>query len=245
MRQDGRNNDQLRPVRMHPGYIDYPEGSILIEMGLTRVLCNVTIESGVPRWKQSGLIPGGWLTAEYSLLPRSTQERTRRETSGFGGRTQEIRRLIGRSLRVALDFELLGDYTITVDCDVLQADGGTRTAAITGGYAALEIALQRAKETGMIPVMPIIHQVAAVSVGIVHGVPILDLCYSEDSSADVDLNIVMTEGLDFIEVQGTAEKTPYSKAELNEMISLAECGIRELLDLQKQVISSIEFGVEG
>jgi len=231
-REDGRKPDQLRPVELTPHFVKYPEGSVLIAMGETRVLCNVSVQDGAPRWKQSQGIPGGWVTAEYSMLPRSTHSRKARETSGLGGRTQEIRRLIGRSLRAAIDLKKLGERTFIVDCDVLQADGGTRTAAITGGYLALKMALQTLIEGGEVSPDVFLSPVAAISVGIIDRVPMLDLCYSEDVAADVDVNIVMNAAGEFIEVQGTAEGATFDRASLDNMLDLANTGIRELLELR-------------
>ncbi len=237
MRIDGRKNDQIRPVKVTPGYVIYPEGSVLFEMGNTRVLCNVSIEENVPRWMINQGVAGGWITAEYSLLPRSTQTRTPRETNGLGGRTQEIRRLIGRSLRAAVDLEKLGSRTIILDCDVLQADGGTRTAAITGGYIALALAVGRLEKEGRLAHGTLLNPVAAISVGVVAGVPMLDLCYAEDSAAQVDANIVMNARGEFIEVQGTAEAAPFSRPKLDELLDLAQKGIGDLLEIQRQVTS--------
>ena len=234
-RIDGRNYDDLRPVKFTPGYVIYPEGSVLIEIGNTKVICNVTIEAGAPRWKTRQNIPGGWVTGEYALMPRATTERTRRETNGLGGRTQEIRRLIGRSLRAAVDLEKLGERTVIVDCDVLQADGGTRTAAITGGYVALRLALQTLLEAGEVPPEVFLSPVAAVSVGIVDGQPMLDLCYTEDFRAQADVNVVMNARGEFIEVQGTAEGDPFSRSALDALLDLAEKGINELLILQQTI----------
>ncbi len=237
MRVDGRRNDQLRQVEMLPGYIIYPEGSLLISMGNTRVLCNVTIEEVVPRWMQLQKVPGGWITAEYSLLPRSTQQRTPRETNGLGGRTQEIRRLIGRSLRTVLDLEKLGQRTCTIDCDVLQADGGTRTAAITGSYVALVLAIRKLMQQGLVPDDTITTAVAAVSAGVVNGEPMLDLCYEEDHVADVDFNLVMNAKGDFIEVQGTAERAAFSRTTLNRLLDMGSQGIQELLQMQQEILA--------
>ena len=234
-RVDGRKSDQLRTVGLTPGYVVFPEGSVLIAMGETKVLCNVTIEEGAPRWKQQQDIPGGWVTGEYALLPRSTHVRTSRETRGLRGRTQEIKRLIGRSLRAAVDLEKLGERTFIVDCDVIQADGGTRTAAITGGYVALSLALQTLIEAGEVDPSVILSPVAAISVGIVEGVPLLDLCYTEDVAAEVDVNVVMNGNGDFIEVQGTAEGDPFPRSNLDDMLDLAEKGIGELLEIQQAI----------
>lgn len=236
MRMDGRKANELRPVRIQPGFIPVAEGSILIAVGQTQVLCNATVEEGVPRWMQLQGKPGGWITGEYAMLPRATERRTPRETNGLGGRTQEIRRLIGRSLRAALDLEKLGPRTCIIDCDVLQADGGTRTAAITGGYLALALALRKLIQEQVVPPDALKPPIAAVSVGMVHGIPLLDLCYAEDSAAEVDLNVVMNARGQFIEVQGTAEGKPFSKAELDHLLDLANSGIGELLTIQHEVL---------
>ena len=237
MRIDGRKADELRPVELKPDFVIYPEGSVLITAGNTQVLCNVTIEPGVPRWMQSQEKPTGWITAEYAMLPRATQERTARETRGLGGRTQEIRRLIGRSLRAAVDLDKLGAWTCIIDCDVLQADGGTRTAAITGGYVALALALKKSIAQGTIPADIFLAPVAAVSVGIVNGHPLLDLCYQEDSAAEVDLNVVVNADGRYIEIQGTAERQPFSRQMLDHLLDLANRGIGELLELQNSVLA--------
>jgi ribonuclease PH len=237
-RPDGRRPDELRPVILIPDYVIYPEGSVLIEMGQTKVLCNVTIEPSVPRWMQTQQKSGGWITAEYALLPRSTHTRTKRETRGLGGRTQEIRRLIGRSLRASVDLEKLGEHTCIVDCDVIQADGGTRTAAISGGYVALGLALQKLVDSGTIHPEVFLPPVAAVSVGMVDQQPLLDLCYLEDSTADVDVNIVMNARGEFIDVQGTAEGNPFPRDTLNDMLNLAEKGIKELLQKQQEILQA-------
>lgn len=233
-RSDGRRFDQLRPVSMTPDYVIYPEGSVLIAMGNTKVLCNVSIEEGAPRWKQA---PGGWVTAEYALLPRSTHTRTARETRGLKGRTQEIKRLIGRSLRAAVDLEKLGPRTCTIDCDVIQADGGTRTASITGSYVALALALQKLIDDGEIPPDVFKSPVAAISVGMIAGIPVLDLCYEEDFAADVDVNVVINAEREFIEVQGTAEGATFRREDLDGMLNLAEKGIAELLAMQQKILS--------
>ena len=232
-RIDGRNADQLRPVTLVPDYVIYPEGSILIAMGKTKVLCNATIEDRVPHWMQRQNVKGGWVTAEYALLPRSTQERTSRETRGLRGRTQEIRRMIARSLRAAVDLEALGQRMCIVDCDVLQADGGTRTAAVTGGYVALRLALQALVDAGEIPPEALLSPVAAVSVGVVAGQPVLDLCYAEDAQADSDVNIVMNKAGKFVEIQGTAEGATFDRSTLNTLLDLAEKGINELFNIQQ------------
>ncbi len=238
MRIDGRNFDDLRPVILTPGFSDYAEGSVLIEVGKTRVLCNATIDEGVPRWMQAQNRPGGWVTAEYAMLPRATQLRTARETRGLSGRTQEIRRLIGRSLRAALNLEKLGPRTCILDCDVIQADGGTRTAAITGSYIALVLALKKLIDAQIIPEQVINSPVAAVSVGMLDGFPALDLCYAEDSTADVDFNVVMNSEGKFIELQGTAEQEPFTHSQLNELLNLAYKGIGELLKKQQEVLNT-------
>lgn len=233
-RPDGRRPGELRPVTFIPDYIKYPEGSVLIEMGRTRVLCNVTVAERVPRWLTGK--GSGWLTAEYALLPRSTHERTPRETHGFGGRTQEIRRLIGRALRAGVDLELLGERMLIVDCDVLQADGGTRTASITGGYVAVALALRRLSDEGQVPPEALKPPIAAVSVGVVDGEERLDLCYVEDHQADVDLNVAMTDDGHLVEVQGTAEGEPFSHQALDRMLELATQGVARLVQAQREAL---------
>ena len=214
----------------------YAEGSALISAGDTRVLCAVSVANDVPRFlRGSGQ---GWVTAEYSMLPRSTHTRTRRETTPRG-RTQEIQRLIGRSLRAAVDMDQLGEITLTVDCDVIQADGGTRTASITGAYVALHHALTAVRDQGKLDSIPIKSGVAAVSVGIVDGESLLDLCYEEDSSASVDFNVVMTDRGEFVEVQGTAEESAFTRAQLDDMMTLAESGVRRLIDIQRRALSGL------
>lgn len=226
-RLDGRAPDQLRPVEIVTNVQKYAEGSVLIKFGNTHVLCSASIEAGVPSWlKGRGK---GWLTAEYSLLPRATHTRTRRERNGASGRTQEIQRLIGRSLRAAIDLQLLGERTVTLDCDVLQADGGTRTAAITGAYVALAYAFATLVKDGSLKSSPLVTQIAAISVGIVDGEALLDLTYAEDSTAAVDCNIVQTGSGAFVEVQGTAEGQPFDRQQMDQMLSLGSKGIRELL----------------
>ena len=235
-RIDGRRRDQIRPTSIETGVQSYAEGSALISMGDTRVLCAVSVEDGVPRFlKGSGR---GWVTAEYAMLPRSTHTRTRRETTPRG-RTQEIQRLIGRSLRAAVNMDALGERTLTVDCDVLQADGGTRAAAITGAYVALYHALASIRESGDPDDMQVESGVAAVSVGVVNGEAILDLCYEEDHRAEVDFNVVMTDTGEFIEVQGTAENGAFSRARLDELMSLAEIGIARLAEIQRETIADM------
>ncbi len=234
MRIDGRKWDDLRPVHMTLGFVQYPEGSVLIEVGGTRVLCNASIENTLPPWRLGS--SAGWITAEYALLPRSTQRRTRRETRGLGGRTQEIRRLIGRSLRAVVDLEKLGERTIILDCDVLQADGGTRTAAITGAYVALALAVGQLEEQGQVLPGVLLTEVAAISLGLVDGQLLLDLCYEEDSAATADFNIVMTGDGRLVEVQGTAERAPFTRQSLAAVLDLAEKGIGQLLERQRQVL---------
>lgn len=232
MRVDGRARDEMRPVVITPGYLDYPEGSALIEVGRTRVICTATVEERVPAWLREQ--SQGWVTAQYGMLPRATHERTRRETRGPRDRTQEIRRLVGRSLRAAVNLYLLGERTVTVDCDVIQADGGTRTASITGGYVALAIALRKLIRGGLLPPSVIKTPVTAVSVGVVQDQLLLDLNYQEDSQAQVDFNVVMNGSQEFVEIQGTAEHGSFSRDTMAELLGLAEKGIAELLELQRQ-----------
>jgi len=235
-RFDGRKNNQLRPVKMTPDFLEYPHGSVLIEMGKTRVICTAMIEEGVPKFlKGKGT---GWVTAEYGMLPASTPERSTRDAARgkIDGRSQEIQRLVGRSLRSITEMEKLGENTIWIDCDVLQADGGTRTAAITGSLVAVKLAVKRAIKQGIIKGDPIRENIAAVSVGILNGIPLLDLCYEEDSKAEVDMNFVMTEGGEFVEIQGTAERDPFSKQDLVKLLTLAEGGIKKLVKIQKEVL---------
>jgi ribonuclease PH len=223
---------------MIPDYVIHPEGSVLIAMGDTKVLCNVTIQENVPRWKEHQGIPGGWVTGEYALLPRATHRRTAREVNGLRGRTQEIQRLIGRSLRAAVDLEQLGARTCLVDCDVLQADGGTRTAAVTGGYVALVLALQGLIRAGSVPPAVLRPPVAAISVGLIDGIPLLDLAYEEDIRAEVDVNVVMNADKEFIEIQGTAEGAPFTYGQLESFLALAEKGISELLAVQQIMLNT-------
>lgn len=237
MRSDGRRPDELRPVSMTPDYIKYPEGSVLVTFGDTRVLCNVTVEERLPGWLFRSRARHGWVTAEYALLPRATQLRTERETMGLRGRTQEIRRLISRSLRAAVDLDLLGERQLIVDCDVLQADGGTRSAAITGSYVALALAIRGLVDGGVIPQKALSRPVAAVSVGMVDGRPLLDLNYEEDSRAEVDLNVVMSGDGRFVEIQGTAEGEPFDRAAMDAMLDLAQLGIKQLVEVQRQVLA--------
>jgi ribonuclease PH len=235
-RAGGRGATEARVLKLTPGFVATAEGSVLIEVGHTRVLCNATVENGVPGWmRNSGR---GWVTAEYGMLPRATLTRSPREAEKgkIGGRTHEIQRLIGRSLRGVVDMKLLGERTIILDCDVLQADGGTRTAAITGACAALAIALGKLVQAGTLKESPLKQMVAATSVGIVDGHVLLDLDYSEDSRAEVDMNVVMTSDGGLVETQATAEKGSYSRAQLNQMLDAAEAGIRELLAAQTTVV---------
>ncbi len=235
LRRDGRAADQLRPIRITLDPFGFAEGAALIEMGGTRVLCAASVEEGVPPWLRGQ--GQGWVTGEYALLPRSTTTRTRRERNGASGRTQEIQRLIGRALRAAVDLKLLGERTITVDCDVLQADGGTRTAAITGGYVALALALHRMVASGTLEHSPLLQAIAAVSAGYVGGVALLDLDYSEDSVAELDCNVVQTGSGGIVEVQCTAEGRAVTRAELNALLDLAENGIRTLLAAQREALA--------
>jgi ribonuclease PH len=237
-RPGDRKPTQLRPLTLTPGFVQTAEGSVLVTLGNTRVLTNATIEQGVPGWlRNSGR---GWVTAEYSMLPRSTVTRTPRESERgkIGGRTHEIQRLIGRSLRSVVDMQLLGERTVILDCDVIQADGGTRTAAITGAAVALAIALKALVRAGTVKQSPLKQLVAATSVGIVGGVPLLDLCYEEDSQAEVDMNVVMTSDGGLVETQATAEKGCYSRSDLNGLIDLSEVGLQEIFAMQRAVLES-------
>jgi len=236
-----RAADELRPVKFELDYVIYPEGSVLVSMGETRVLCNATVLESLPRWLWQSSDRHGWVTAEYAMLPRSTHTRTQREVNGPKGRTQEIKRLIARSLRGAVDLRALGDRQIVIDCDVIQADGGTRTASITGGYVAMAMAIARLVEHGTLERNPLQEAVAAVSVGIVDGEPALDLDYAMDLRASVDMNVVMTGDGRFVEVQGTAEGEPFSHSELQSMLRLAEGGIRQLLARQAEVLAAAGF----
>lgn len=239
-RHDGRANDQLRDIKITRNWLDHAEGSVLIEFGKTRVLCAASFTEGVPRWlKGRGT---GWVTAEYEMLPRSTNTRSDRESrkGKVGGRTHEISRLIGRSLRAIIDTKALGENTIVLDCDVLQADGGTRTAAITGAYVALQDAIEDARAKGLIAknAQPLTGSIAAISVGVVKGVPVLDLDYPEDSTAETDMNVVMTGAGGFVEVQGTAEGAPFDRDELNALLDLAAKGIGDLTRLQQEALDT-------
>jgi ribonuclease PH len=239
-RPDGRADDQLRQVRISRNWLDHAEGSVLVEFGRTRVLCAASVTEGVPRWRKgSGL---GWVTAEYAMLPRSTHTRSDRESvkGRIGGRTHEISRLVGRSLRAAIDLSALGENSIVIDCDVLQADGGTRTAAITGAYVALADAVGWLAARGSLPAgsRPLHTSVAAVSVGVVGGRPVLDLCYDEDVTAETDMNVVCTGDGRFVEVQGTAEGEPFDRALLDGLLDLAVAGCAELSELQRAALAS-------
>jgi ribonuclease PH len=236
-RIDGRAADELRPWIITPNFLSHPAGSVLIACGNTREIAAATCENKVPSWMKNQKVSGGWLTCEYGMLPSATGERTRREASAGkqGGRTVEIQRLIGRSLRMAVDLELLTERTITVDCDVIDADGGTRCAGITGAAVAVALAC---KKLNLDP-SPFKELVAAVSVGIIDGVPMLDLCYEEDSRADVDMNVVMTESGKLIEIQGTAEENPFNRKQLNELLDLAEHGLKQIFAIQREVLESI------
>jgi ribonuclease PH len=237
MRSDGRQSTELRPVTITPGFLPAAEGSALIEMGHTKVICSASLDEAVPSWLRGG--GRGWITAEYGMLPRATTTRVPREvTRGRpAGRTQEIQRLIGRALRSVTRLELLGERTIHIDCDVLQADGGTRTAAITGGWVALALALKQMVEFRMIGAMPLREPLAAISVGVVEGVPTLDLCYEEDSRAEVDMNVVMTAAGEYAEVQSTGESRTFTLEQLQQMLELAKDGIAKLIEVQKTIVT--------
>ena len=238
-RADGRFNDQLREVRFTRGWLTQAEGSVLVEFGQTRVLVAASVTEGVPRWRKgSGL---GWVTSEYAMLPRATSTRTDRESvrGRIGGRTHEISRLIGRSLRAIIDYQALGENTIVLDCDVLQADGGTRTASITGAYLALADAISWLRDHDLLTAEPLTGSVAAVSVGVVDGIPMLDLCYAEDSAADTDMNLVMTGAGAFVEVQGTAEGTPFDRRLLDELLDLGAKGCAQLTALQRTALAAL------
>ena len=243
-RSDGRLPDDLRPVRVTRNYLRHPEGSVLVEFGDTKVVCTASIEEKVPPFlKGQGK---GWVTAEYGMLPRSTNTRMTRERNGPSGRSQEIQRLVGRSLRAVVEMAKLGERTVWVDCDVIQADGGTRTAAITGSFIAVADAIGTLVKAGTLPGSPVRDCVAAISVGIVNGTPVLDLNYVEDSSAEVDMNVVMTGAGAFVEVQGTAEQTPFGRDRLTAMLTLAEGGIGRLIALQRRVLETraeVSFGL--
>jgi ribonuclease PH len=237
-RPDGRRPDQLRPIRFQNGIAPNAAGSTLIEWGNTRVICGVMIEESIPRWMKEQGVEGGWVTAEYSMLPYSTPERKSRDSSRgrIDGRAQEIQRLIGRAMRSTLDLNKIGPRTLWLDCDVLQADGGTRTAAISGGYVAMSLAVQRLLEEGKLNENPILHATAGVSVGLVNGAALLDLCYLEDVAASVDLNLVINSAGEFVELQGTGEESTFSQSQLDEMLMLGKAGILELLKAQKSAL---------
>lgn len=235
-RVDGRAYNELRPVSISPGFLLHAEGSALIELGKTRVLCSVSVDDRVPNFlKNSGT---GWITAEYAMLPRATVTRTPRDSAmgRVGGRNQEIQRFIGRSLRAVTDLAALGERTLIVDCDVIQADGGTRTAAVTGAYVALQKALHNLSNMGIISSVPLRSAVAATSVGVVHGNMMLDLCYDEDCAASVDFNVVMTSKGEFVEVQGTAEGKPFSRKNIDDLLTIAEAGIQQLFQIQQTAL---------
>ncbi len=238
-RPDNRAPDAIRLTRLTPHFIKHAEGSVLIEVGDTRVICTASVEDRVPPFRRNS--GKGWVTAEYGMLPRSTSTRSQREASAgkVGGRTQEIQRLIGRSLRAVTRMEELGERTVWVDCDVIQADGGTRTASITGGFVALALALQKLRAGGVLSALPLSDYVAATSVGVVDGAPLLDLAYEEDSRAEVDMNVVQTGGGKLIEVQGTAEGAPFDRAALMALLDLAESGIRQLNALQRAIVGTL------
>jgi ribonuclease PH len=239
IRADGRSANQLRPLRFQNHIAPHATGSTLVEWGNTRVICGVTVEETVPRWMKEKKVTGGWLTAEYSMLPYSTLERKQRDSSRgkIDGRSQEIQRLIGRAMRAAINLDKLGARTVWIDCDVLQADGGTRTAAITGAFVALSIAIRRLLASGKLAENPILHGVAAVSTGIVAGRPLLDLCYTEDVVASVDFNLVMNSAGEFIEVQGSGEESTFNDKQLNEMLALGKSGISELFTAQAKALA--------
>lgn len=245
MRVDGRSFEELRPVKITRDFICHAEGSVLIEMGNTKVICTASVEDKVPPFKKDK--GEGWVTAEYAMLPRATQVRNQRDISKLklNGRSQEIQRLIGRSLRSVVDFKLLGERTITIDCDVIQADGGTRTASITGSFVALVDACWKLKSQGIIEKLPITDFVAAVSVGIVDGQELLDICYAEDSKAQVDMNVVMSGIGEFIEIQATGEEAPFSRDQFNALLDLAAGGINKLINLQKEALGQASHEIGG
>ena len=238
-RTDNRAADRIRPASFELNFVKYAEGSVLARFGNTHVLCNVTIDDSLPAWLRNQPKMHGWLTAEYALLPRSTQQRVKRETRWPRGRTQEISRLIGRSLRMAVDLNVLGLRQLIVDCDVLQADGGTRTTAISGGWLAVKLALAPLIAEGVVPAGVMRNQVAAISVGIVDGQPLLDLDYGEDFAAEVDLNVVMTGDDRIIEIQGAAEKTPFGRDQLDQLVDLAALGCRQVIEAQNEVLATL------
>ena len=239
LRADGRAPNQLRPLRFQNHIAPYAAGSTLVEWGNTRVICGVTIEEAIPRWMKEQGVKGGWITAEYSMLPYSTLQRKQRDSAKgkIDGRSSEIQRLIGRAMRAALDLDKLGERTVWVDCDVLQADGGTRTAAITGAFVALSLAVKKLMAEKKLAQSPILNAVAATSVGIVNGQPLLDLCYTEDVAAAVDLNLVMNAAGEFIELQGTGEEATFTDTQLADLLALGKAGIRELLAAQEKALA--------
>ncbi|WP_300327794.1 ribonuclease PH [Fusobacterium sp.] len=243
IREDGRKVDNIRKVEVVRNYTMHAEGSVLIAFGNTKVICTASVSDKVPPFLRN--TGKGWITAEYSMLPRATEERNQRESAKgkLTGRTMEIQRLIGRALRACIDLDKIGERTITIDCDVIQADGGTRTASITGGYIALHMAIERMVREGVLTENPLKSKIAAISVGIVAGTPMLDLKYSEDSAAEVDMNVIMTDKGEYVEVQGTGEEATYSRAQLNILLDLAEKGINELFEIQEKTLEE-EFGTE-
>ncbi len=245
LRIDGRQNDEKRVVKVTKDYLKNPDGSVLIEMGDTKIICSAIVEEKVPFFlKGSGT---GWITAEYSMLPSSTEMRKQRESTRgkIEGRTQEIQRLIGRSLRAVVDLSKLGERTVWIDCDVIQADGGTRTASITGAFIALSMALEKVHSNGLIEKFPVNNFLSAISVGVVEGKEILDLCYKEDFDADVDMNIIMTGNNEIVEIQGTGEKTSFSRDSLNKLLDLGEKGNSELVEIQKEILGNIIIKING
>ncbi|MCI6151847.1 ribonuclease PH [Fusobacterium perfoetens] len=241
LREDGRDVDNIRKIEVVRNYTIHAEGSVLISFGNTKVICTASISDKVPPFLRN--TGKGWITAEYSMLPRATEERTQRESAKgkLSGRTMEIQRLIGRALRACVDLDKIGERTITIDCDVIQADGGTRTASITGGYIALAMAIERMVKIGTLSENPLKSKIAAISVGIVNRIPMLDLKYSEDSAAEVDMNVIMNDKGEFVEIQGTGEEATYSRAELNQLLDLAEKGLKELFEIQDKNLVE-EFG---
>lgn len=236
MRIDGRKAGQLRPVKITPGFLKHPAGSALIEFGNTRVICSASVIEEIPPWMRAQKVSGGWITGEYQMIPASTHDRSKRETNHPSGRTQEIQRLIGRSLRGAVDLDKLGPRTIYIDCEVIDADGGTRCASITGGMVALQMAVKKLMANGKISSNPVKTNIAAVSVGIFKGEVLLDLCYEEDSNAEVDMNLVMTDQGRIVELQATGEESTFSKKELDSMRRVAEKGIKKLFELQRKAL---------
>ena len=246
-RPDGRAVDSLRPITFEPGVAPHADGSVLVSFGNTKVICACTVEESVPRWMKQQKVKGGWLTAEYSMLPYSTLDRKQRDvTRGkLDGRSSEIQRLIGRSIRAVVDLQALGHRTLWIDCDVLQADGGTRTAAITGGYVAVAIAVQKLLASGMLKASPLKGVVTGISAGVYQDVPVLDLNYLEDRDASVDFNIVMTDKLEFVELQGSGEEATFTPAQMAEMISLATKGVKEIVELQRAAVTEADRADQG